>query len=158
MYGSMNRKRKYKIGAIVIILIIALWYLGGMGNRLLLKRVVPENVDQIYVTFGAYPEYTMSESDKNALISLLQQVKIYVRVGYRHTDGYLSQMFVLHMADGTDVKIAANGEILIINGAGYISDYAICNEIDELYTSYIDTIRSTSEPLTAQAQDTRIFC
>lgn len=107
-----------------------------------------EDVIAVDVTFDTYPPYPMTEADRTSLVALLQKIEVTRETDeYRDYDGITTQMFVLHLADGTEMTVAASPPFLIVDGRGYRCEDGSAAEIQAIYNTYVSSIQAESEPV-----------
>lgn len=108
-----------------------------------------EDVAYVEETFGGYPPYPLTGEDQARLVEYLRQVKVTKsKHDWKEYDGAIGQMFVLHMADGRETVVSACSPLFIVDGITYqCGDYDLCQAIQQIYNSYVETIRSESEPV-----------
>lgn len=100
------------------------------------------------VSFGSYPNYQISKTDQEKLVSLLPTITvIWKSDAYKELSAKsYSDIFILHLTD-KDVSVEPFSPYLIIDGTGYkCNDKDTLNTMQDMFTAYIDTIRQSISP------------
>lgn len=143
-------KKKYVFVAMAVIIIVAVFVLvKAFLPRKPFAGLKQDSVLSVDVSFGTYPNYQISYTDQEKLVSLLQTISVTQKSdAYKQLDAKsYSDIFILHLSTNQDVKVEPFSPYLIIDGTGYqCSDQDALNTMNDIYTSYIDVIRQTSKP------------
>lgn len=142
---------KWKSWGLRLLIVIALLAIvNEFRPKQVFRDLTQDGVVSADVLFGAYPPYPMTTEDQRKLVLYLQSVVV-TRRAPEYTAGYAGgtapTTFRLNMADGSAITISYRHPFFIINGTGYRCHYAP-DGITALFGSYIDTIRSATEPIT----------
>jgi len=120
--------------------------------------VKSENVEKIVVIYGLYGKsYTMSDTEKELFIPLLNEIVIYERdESWRGNDGGLGIEFEIHYSEQDKItKVMPIDLYVEIDGKGYRSLHKPCNEVsDFLYRIIFREFHPSSKPFeNLQASD-----
>lgn len=119
-----------------------------------LQRV---NIHCIDVTYGIWPGYTISEEDTEKVISTLRKAKIRGNPAndWKDANGRSGEKLLLYFNDGSILSIEPFGSILIIDEVGYVSDYSLVQELEDICYSYAQCIipENAAQYSTSEASD-----
>lgn len=134
-------RRQHVFGFVAVLLVLCavggflLWKFWGVPSFSDIKQ---EDVDHVIIALGLNKEYPLDMDDQVRLVDCLRQVKCYrTLLDYREYNGFRSQMFVLHMVNGTQLSISACSPFFIVNGVSYGSNSRSCSEINDLYSYHM---------------------
>ena len=146
----IRSKKKYVIYAVIaaVILLVAAFLVNEFWPRKPFADLKQENVASVDVTFGAYPDYQISNDDQEKVVSILQSVTITGRSHFYQTvnkelDGktYIEQ-FTLHLDSNQTMTVTPDYPFLIIDGTAYhCKDQTALEELTAVYTPYINLIK-----------------
>ncbi len=107
------------------------------------------------------PDRTIQIEDLNKLADLLQDVIIYNQDNsYTEYEGQ-GVIFTLTMTDGTQTEIMAYSPFLVIDGVGYQTEYAPCQELNQYANNLlqdVDAAASWESPSTSTVTSDETAC
>lgn len=142
------RKKYVIIASAAVIVLISVFLMNEFWPRKPFADLKQEDVSSVDVFFGTYPNYEISKTDQEKLVSLLQTVTVTSKSdAYKQLDAKsYSDIFIFHMTD-KDVSVEPFSPYLIIDGTGYkCNNKDTLNTMNDMFTSYIEVIRQTTKP------------
>lgn len=148
-----GKKKKIILGAVIlafVLLAAAYWPKKPFAD------LSQDDVSSVDVSFGKYPNYQISESDQETIVNGLKSITItgksylYRQIDYSLDKGTYVEIFIVHLKTGKDVKVVPCYPFIIIDDTVYhCKDRDTLEKMVDIFTSYIDVIRQTSQPITS---------
>ncbi len=101
-------------------------------------KINKDDISEIFILFGTYEPYQLSEKERDEFINMLKDVVIYKKDNtYVEYTGVQTQMFCIKKTNGKKIYISAANPFFIINGTGYRTEYAPCDRLSSFYVEII---------------------